>query len=142
MTADEKNTIIKLRKAGKSLTQIAEETGILRNTVKTFCRRQGLTGDVESMPDVAVTDKPWEKPCQYCGKPMTIYPGRKEKKFCSDSCRSKYWNEHIGEVRRAAMLEHTCPTCGKTFYAYGIRNRKYCSHDCYVEGRFGGVVCE
>ena len=142
MTADEKNAIMKLRKAGRSLTQIANETGISRNTVKTFCRRQGLTGNAETMPDTVFTDSTWEKPCLFCGQPVTQYPGRKEKKFCSDSCRNKYWNTHAGETRRAAMLEYTCPTCGKTFYAYGIRNRKYCSHYCYVEGRFGGTVCE
>ena len=142
MTADEKNTIINLRKSGRSLTEIAEETGVSRNTVKSFCRRQGLTGSAEAMPDVSVTDSPWEKPCRFCGKTMMVYPGRKEKKFCSDACRNKYWNTHIGETRHAAMLEHTCPACGKTFYAYGIRNRKYCSHECYVVARFGGSVCE
>ena len=138
MTADEKNAIIKLRKAGRSLTEIADETGVSRNTVKSFCRRQGLTAST----DAPITDAPLEKACRFCGKPMAVYPGRKEKKFCSDACRNKYWNTHLGETRRAAMLEHTCPACGKTFYAYGIRNRKYCSHECYVAARFGGAVCE
>ena len=138
MTADEKNRILILRKAGRSLTEIADETGISRNTVKSFCRRQGL----RDTPDTPITDAAQEKTCRFCGKPMMVYPGRKEKKFCSDACRNKYWNTHIGETRRAAMLEHTCPACGKTFYAYGIRNRKYCSHECYIVARFGGTVCE
>jgi UDP-N-acetylmuramate-alanine ligase len=34
-----------------------------------------------------------------------------------------------------------CPVCGGTFYAYTSRNRKYCSVDCYIAGRFGGAVC-
>ena len=56
MTTEQKNQIAQLRKAGKSLTQIADETGIPRNTVKTFCRRIGLTGDTESMPELVITD--------------------------------------------------------------------------------------
>ena len=74
MTADEKNAIIKLRKAGRSLTEIADETGVSRNTVKSFCRRQGLTGDTEA----PITDAAQERFCRFCGKPMAVYPGRKE----------------------------------------------------------------
>ena len=43
-------------------------------------------------------------------------------------------------VRRMSG-RRTCPSCGSTFYAYGNRNRKYCSHECYVEARFGGAAC-
>jgi len=64
--------------------------------------------------------------------------GRKEKKFCSDRCRNKWWNSHLSEVKRKAMYEYTCPNCKKTFMAYGNRNRKYCSHECYINDRFGG----
>ena len=31
-----------------------------------------------------------------------------------------------------------CPVCKKTFTVYGNANRKYCSHECYIEDRFGG----
>ena len=44
--------------------------------------------------------------------------------------------------KRKAMYEYTCPTCGSTFYAYGNRSRKYCSHECYIAARFGGAVCD
>ena len=141
MTAEEKNQIVQLRKAGKSLTQIAEETGITRNTVKTFCRRNGLTGDVDAMPELIITDEPFEKPCQCCGKPVLQTPGRKEKRFCSDDCRTRYWNRHLGELKRPAMTVCTCPVCGSEFYAYRNRNRRYCSHECYIQERFGGVAC-
>ncbi|RXM53885.1 RNA polymerase subunit sigma-70, partial [Clostridium tetani] len=26
--------------------------------------------------------------------------------------------------------------CGKEFSAYGNKNRKYCSHNCYIRDRF------
>ena len=30
----------------------------------------------------------------------------------------------------------TCKQCGKQFTMYGKRNRKYCSHKCYIYHRF------
>ena len=142
MTTDEKNKIISLRRSGMSMAEVADELGLSRNTVKSFCRRQGLTGDAETMPAVTITDTPFEKTCQCCGKPMVVYPGRKEKKFCSDKCRLRAWNSSLGKTRLDGMLEYSCPACGKVFYAYPNRKRKYCSHDCYVEARFGGAVCD
>ncbi len=140
MTNEQKNRISSLRKEGYSYSQVAQELGINENTVKTFCRRNGLTGDAGKMPE-PVFQGITQKPCRQCGKPVTQYPGRKEKKFCCDACRNKWWNSHLGQVKRKAMYEYTCPSCGSTFYAYGNRNRKYCSHECYVEARFGGAAC-
>ena len=36
VTADEKTAIIRMKEAGYSLSAIAQETGISRNTIKTF----------------------------------------------------------------------------------------------------------
>jgi len=33
-------------------------------------------------------------------------------------------------------LTMTCARCGKEFTSYGNKNRKYCSHDCYIKARF------
>ena len=142
MKTDEKNKIITLRREGHSMTEIADQLGLSRNTVKSFCRRNGLTGDAESIPMMTITDEPSEKLCQCCGKPMVQYPGRKEKKFCSDKCRLRFWNGNLGATQLSGMLAYKCPTCGKAFYAYPGRNRKYCSHGCYVEARFGGAACD
>ena len=70
--------------------------------------------------------------------PVKQNPGRKKKRFCSDSCRMKWWNSHMDKVKRKAIYEFTCLHCGRTFTAYGNSGRKYCSHDCYIEERFGG----
>ncbi len=137
MTTEEKKQIVVLRKAGKSLTQIADELGISRNTVKAFCRRNDLSGD----SDVIIIEEPFEKPCQFCGKPLVQMPGRKEKRFCSDACRTRFWNTHLADAERDGMTEYACPVCGSRFHAYGNRNRKYCSHECYIEARFGGAAC-
>ena len=134
MTTEEKQEISRLRKAGAGYTRIANELGINVNTVKTFCRRNGLTGDMpEQLPGIT------EQPCRQCGRPVVQYPGRREKKFCSDVCRNRWWNGHLGEAERENMATHPCPVCGSEFHAYGSRNRKYCSHACYIRARFGGA---
>lgn len=140
MTIDEKSGIARMRKEGYSYSAIAKEIGVNENTVKTFCRRNGLTGAAAMMPEPEFPGIV-KKPCQCCGKTMIQYPGRKEKKFCSDACRNRWWNTHLDQVRRKAMYEYSCPACGKTFFAYGNRNRKYCSHECYITDRFGGAPC-
>ncbi len=48
MTPEEKSQLFAMRKAGSSYTEIADALGISKNTVKTFCRRNGLTPEVES----------------------------------------------------------------------------------------------
>lgn len=73
-----------------------------------------------------------------CGKPVRQNPGRKQKRFCSDICRNKWWNSHLDLVKRKANYEIVCLGCEKPFVVYGNANRKYCSHKCYVEHRFGG----
>jgi len=75
--------------------------------------------------------------CKECGVPVEQTPGRKIKMFCSDRCRSKWWNMHLNEVDRKAYTDHVCANCGKPFRSYANRNRKYCCHECYIEARFG-----
>ncbi len=53
MTIQEKENITKRRKDGCSYSQIARRLSINENTVKTFCRRHGLTGVRQS---VYITD--------------------------------------------------------------------------------------
>lgn len=141
MNVDDKNRIIKLRKNGLGYKKIAQVLGMKESNVKTFCRRNGLNGTVQK-PPVTVFPGIEQKPCKNCGDLFLQYPGHKEKFFCSDACRIKWWNSHLSQVKRKAMYEYTCPTCGKKFYAYGNRNRKYCSHACYIKARFGASSCE
>lgn len=77
--------------------------------------------------------------CECCGKEVMQKPGRKLKRFCSDKCRNAWWNQHQDQVNKKANYEYVCPCCKKTFIAYGNANRKYCSHECYIEDRFGGA---
>ncbi len=135
MTNEQKTLIAEMRKNGLGYIKIAQQLGISENTVKSFCRRNKLSAN--TVPTLDMSED--MKPCKCCGKPVKQNPGRKAKLFCSDKCRNTWWNAHLNEVKRKAMYEYTCPTCGKPFTAYGNANRKYCCHVCYVEDRFGGA---
>lgn len=63
---------------GYGPTAIAYELDISVNTIKSYIRRH------PSMKNASH--------CIYCGKVISQAKGRKVKKFCSDRCRSQYWN--------------------------------------------------
>lgn len=135
MTDNEKALIEKYRNDGISYSQIAGLTGISINSIKTYCRRHNIGGHSASVTAVESTDF---HTCECCGQPVKQTAGRKLKRFCSDKCRMTWWNAHQDQVKRKAIYEFTCAYCGKQFVSYGNANRKYCSHSCYIEDRFGG----
>ena len=134
MNDTQRQQIRKLRAEGYSYSKVAQALGLSENTVKTFCRRNGLGGVVDAPAPI----EPDGHYCLCCGSAVGQTPGRKEKKFCSDRCRNKWWNSHLDKVERKANYDFICPYCKKPFTAYGNKNRKYCSHECYIADRFGG----
>ncbi len=141
MTDRQKERIRQMRADGYGYMKIAQELGISENTVKSFCRRKGLNGAAAA--DTAAPSVDGDKGiCPCCGAEVRQNPGRKEKKFCSDKCRNKWWNSHLDQVERKAHYEFVCACCKKPFTAYGNAGRKYCSHACYVADRFGGGADE
>lgn len=139
MTKEQKLEITQLRTAGYGYFRVAQALGISENTVKSFCRRNNLSGmvAVEAPKTQSQADDEIHL-CLYCGLSVEQNPGRKEKKFCSNDCRMKWWNRNLDKVKRKAIYEYICPHCGKPFTVYGNSSRKYCSHECYVADRFGG----
>lgn len=135
MTDQEKKQIAIYRNQGLSYTAISNRMAISVNSIKTYCKRNGLGGVRAFAKNVD------EKvcACENCGAPVVQNPGRKKKRFCSDKCRNAWWNAHQDEVNKKANYECVCAHCGKSFISYGNRNRKYCSHGCYIEDRFGGA---
>jgi len=133
MTDQQKMKTIEMRKAGYTFSEIASELSISRDTLKTFCRRNNITGgsmiiDREDTPAV----------CPECGKFIVSTPGKKPKRFCNSECRHKWWNAHQNQPGRKATYEYVCPVCRTPFTVYGNKHRKYCSHECYVAARFKG----
>lgn len=129
MTNEEKEKIPFLRHKGHSYSKIAIELGISENTVKSFCQRNNL-GTMQSIKNKH-TDV-----CKECG--ISLIQGSKgqPKKFCSGQCRRKWWVANDTALARKAYYILTCAKCGIEFESYGNKNRKYCSHACYINSRF------
>lgn len=134
MKLEEKEKIKILREKGLGYTAIAKEINISVNTIKSYCKRHGLGGIKTCDEDTSL--------CEYCDKPVIQKPRRKKKRFCSDKCRNNWWNTNRELVSKKANYECICANCGKTFISYGNKNRKYCSHECYIFARFGGECHE
>ena len=128
VTDAEKEMIRFLRMEGLGYGAVAERLGLSENTVKSYCRRNHLTG---------VAAKERAKVCRECGVPLASVPGRKGRKFCSEGCRRAWWRSHPELVHREAYYVLACRYCGREFRSYGNRGRKYCSHECYIRARFG-----
>ncbi|MCP1638621.1 endogenous inhibitor of DNA gyrase (YacG/DUF329 family) [Streptococcus gallinaceus] len=129
MNDKQKEDITQLRKNGLGYKRISVITGVSLNTVKSYCRRWNVDKEISTDGDV----------CLLCQTPLHQTKGKKSKKFCSDACRMKWWNMHLNKVNRKAYTTHECLNCKKEFQSYANKERKYCSHECYVAYRFGGV---
>lgn len=130
MTYQQKEKIRQLRGDGFSYSRIAETLGISENTVKSFCRRNNLGG--VSMENTIQADCVL---CRQCGILLTHTVGAKQKRFCSDKCRMKWWNAHPEAVSRKAVYSFACVHCGAIFESYGNKKRKYCSRTCYGKSK-------
>lgn len=132
MTDFQKSQITSLRAQGLGYKKIAQLIGLSVNTVKTYCKRNSLGGSVMTQPG---SD---EKVCKCCGATLVQTLGRKRKVFCSDACRTKWWNAHPELVKHRGDRQTICGHCGQTFSVSKNSTRKYCSHTCYIADRFHG----
>ena len=133
MTTEQAQQISYLRYAGKSYREIAGILHLGESAVKTHCSRHSLTDKsietVRAGKGVAV--------CPCCGSVIVQIPKQKPRKFCSDKCRYDWWNKNQSLRRHQAGYSHVCAECGKEFYSYGSKKRKYCSRRCYITARYG-----
>ena len=136
MTEIQRTQIAILRAAGLGYGKIAQQLGMSLNTVKSYCRRKGVNGDVPVEVTPVLSGE--TTLCENCGSTIQQISKQKKKRFCCDTCRNQWWNSHLDQVKRKAVYDFTCPHCGKIFHVYGDNRRKYCSHECYIADRFGG----
>ena len=131
MTETERSSILAFHRQGYGYKRISFETGISVNTIKSFLKRSGSSE----------TDQPNANAssCLFCGAPVTQIMGRKQRKYCSDTCRNRWWSAHPELLKRTAVIHVSCPTCGSDFLAYKGAKRKFCSSACYIASRFGGT---
>lgn len=127
MTNLQKSEVARLRGDGMSYNKIAEALGISKDTVKSFCRRNGLGGAVSCEPGSAGL-------CRQCGQPLGA-SAHKTKRFCRDACRMAWWRAHPERLNRRAVYHFTCARCGAGFDSYGNKDRKYCSRACYAKAK-------
>ena len=130
MTKEQQQAIIRLKNGGLSLSQISTRLGISRSTVKSFCQR--LQAATQTTTETKGT-------CEQCGLPLRFREGRAHPRFCSDKCRTAWWNTHPEQLSPSAMVEVRCVCCGTAFRSFPSRHRSYCSRQCYIRARYGGT---
>lgn len=123
MTNEEKQRINALRSAGRSYQAIADETGISLGSIKMYFKRSKET---ISAPR-----------CEQCHKLLRQDTSRSGRRFCSDTCRTRWWVAHPETMKGH---RYTCSFCGKEFSSH--KPGKYCSRSCYYAARKGGAVHE
>lgn len=76
-----RNEIQRLRQEGYGYVRIAQMLGLSENSVKSFCRRHPLPTDDSHKQTVST--------CPQCGTKVDS-----RRRFCSDACRTTWWNAH------------------------------------------------
>lgn len=127
MTYEQKRQIEALRLNNMSYGKIAKETGVSKDSVKSYCRRHGLKKE-----DLILYEK-----CLQCGTPLVQTAGRKLKKFCSDACRMEWWNSHQEASVCKEKNRKICEFCGEEYYSSKPSSR-FCSCKCYADYRRSG----
>lgn len=103
-------TVEQLRREGKGLLAIAQETGISINTIKSHCFRHGLSG---SRPI---------RTCMFCNTEI-----KTKDHFCSGGCRDGWYESHSSDEQDILRL---CKACGKPFEPRQPK-QVYCSKQCF-----------
>ena len=135
MTESEKQQIAQMRKNGVSYSMIASSLSLPIGTVKAFCSRNPLEKIAALPVQPAVSEEPAIM-CEQCGSALKNTPGHRQKKFCSATCRQRYWRSHIDCKKQSSVVRYTCAQCGKAFSDHRGHQRKYCSHICYIAARY------
>ena len=120
MTEKGKKDIADMRRQGISYTKIAATLRLPTSTVKSYCTRNRLAS------------QDTQHSCLQCGNVLLDGEVKRNRKFCSDACRMKWWNHHTDLMKDNTVCQH----CGKSFHSRA--GRKFCSHACYTAERFGG----
>ena len=134
MTTEQKKKVLELRSMGLTTAEIAAVVGASANTVKTYCYRNKDKLIKETPP--ASVHKPGH--CLNCGAIITQTPKQKPKKFCQVRCREIWWNRNRKQFN-SNMRTANCAYCGQKFEKFERSPQRYCSHNCYINHRFGEV---
>jgi len=123
LNESQKDKILKLKSSGRSYKEIASALSISEGTVKSFFSRKRLKSDENN------------NVCKNCGVTLEKSSRSNVKKFCSNLCIYKWWRKNTENNRKCVKI-NVCKNCSKKFGSYDNKDRKYCSHECYIENRF------
>ena len=145
----EREKVRELRMWEMSCAEIAERLGIPEGTVILYCLKLGLpaTGPCRRLP-LPEEDEEWlryhrREPkyanCPVCGKKIIQPLIGRPKKFCSRTCKNKFWNDRWRAEKEKHGRQAVCENCGEIFYAVneGKKPQRFCCQDCYFEFRYG-----
>ena len=138
MTNEQQAKIKELRLKGLGYKAIATQIKLSRDVVRNYCKHHGLDGDACIVALNHELKMESRVICLCCQKPLRQKGRGRSRKFCSETCRRKWWKEHqeVRTEKESAIYSFVCAQCGKPFKVYGNQHRKYCSHDCYIKDRF------
>ena len=138
MTDIQAKQIREFRIKGVGYKAIASVLGLSRDVVRNYCKSHGLDGLAVEVVANMEEPVPQGNICPGCGKAVKQPSMGRKRKFCSEACRRGWWAAHPerSQKNETAFYEKNCAYCGKQFIVYGNKNRRYCSHDCYVYDRF------
>lgn len=108
-------TVERLRREGKGLSAIAQETGISINTIKSHLSRHSI-----SVPRLI-------RICMFCNAEI-----KTTNHFCSDACRAGWYESHSSDEQDKLRL---CKACGKPFEPRQPK-QVYCSKQCFYNDRY------
>lgn len=129
MNEQERNRILALRAQGMTFLTIAEKLGISVGTVKTVCSRNKVIVEQMKQPQIGHC-------CLKCGTPLESFAAGKQKRFCSQKCYYRWWQEHAENPRKE--YKKVCTNCHNTFFAMSKKSQKYCSRACFYAARKAG----
>lgn len=138
MTGLQATQIFNLREQGMGYRSIASAVGLSRDSVRNYCKTHGMGGYGTAAAKNVAMMKDGGEICHHCGGPLTQPMTGRPRKFCCDRCRRAWHKAHPEMAKHSGESTHvlTCRRCKKTFISYRSKNRKYCSHGCYIKYRF------
>ena len=118
MTEAQKTEALRLLGEGRIYKEIGEQIGATTESVKQFFYR----------------NRKHKQPirCEQCHQTMIRNESRQQR-FCSYSCRMRWWSHHPEAFSNSEDHHYCCKTCGKYFYSR--RAASFCSRPCYYESR-------
>lgn len=119
MTKQQKEIVKQLRSEGKGYGKISEIVKLSKSTISSYCKTLEKEASF----------------CLTCSAKLKQTGGHRQKKYCSDSCRSKYWKLHKSEIKRNPNHIVKCSFCHKEFLTFKSLKRKYCSWDCFLKSK-------